>query len=240
MVDELYGLGRVEKPDERDALFPLSAILPTGETFITEKLWWDDAWWGDQGQTEQCVSYSWNHKIVDGPVVQDQLVNHTGPIFVPTEFYNKCQMNDGIPGTNYGGTTVRAGAKVLQASGIIKEYRWASSIQDVVTCLLTIGPLVVGTSWFKDMFQPDFSGRIHVSGPNAGGHAYVLNGINTQTGLIRIKNSWSQSWGDRGHAYISIDDFSKLLDNGGEACMGVDLKISKIPDLNTIVNSDTR
>lgn len=228
-----YGLGRIEKYDPRDANYPLSAWLPE-ETFIDEKYWWNGGWWGNQGRTSECVIYSWSHWIEDGPVVQDELRQNEKPLFNVNIFYHKCQLNDNISGTNYNGTTVRAAAKILQKLGVIKEYRWTTSVEEMAKCLLTIGPMVVGTRWYFDMFKPDHKGVIKPTGAPAGGHAYLINGVDYKNKLFRIKNSWGREWGKDGQAFISFNDFQKLLNKGGEACMAVENKLTTIPDINTI------
>jgi hypothetical protein len=235
MSIENFGLGRVEKEDVRDLNYPLSAWLPE-KTFIDQKNWWNNGWWGNQGKTSCCVIYSWSHWIEDGPVIQDDIPNRSKPMLDISKFYHKCQLNDNIPGENYNGTTVRAGAKILQKLGIIQEYRWAASIDDMIKCLLTIGPMVVGTRWYSNMFHPSHEGIITTTGSFAGGHAYLINGVNINKNLFRIKNSWGKSWGIEGQAFISFDDFDKLLKSGGEACMALENKITSVPNIDSISN----
>lgn len=235
--DVKLGLGRVEHVDERDKLFPLSATLPE-KPFIDSKMWWDNGWWGDQGSTSYCTVFSWSHWMEDGPLIQQEFIDHAKPPFDPNKLYFAFQENDGIPGTGYAGSTVRAGAKVLKKLGVVSEYRWAASTDEMVTCLLTIGPMVVGTKWYSNMFNPDQRGYIKVGGSPAGGHAYLINGVDTVKGIFRIKNSWGKKWGDNGHAYISIEDFAKLLADGGEACMAVANRLTTMPDVESIVADD--
>jgi hypothetical protein len=237
MDNTKHGLGHIELADARDADFPLSAILPA-TPFITQKMWWDNGWWGDQGNTSMCTVFSWSHWLEDGPMIQDELVNQERPLYDVTQLYQKAQLNDGLPGTNYNGSTVRAVAKILKGLNIISEYRWASSVDDISTCLLTLGPVVVGTRWYTNMFNPDSSYQIHVGGGMAGGHAYVLNGVDMEKKLFRIKNSWGKSWGQEGHAFISFDDFAGLLANGGQACMAIANKLKTLPPLSSFPDSD--
>ena len=46
-----------------------------------------------------------------------------------------------------------------------------------------------------------------------GGHAYVINGVNTIKKQFRLKNSWGRKWGQGGHAFISFDDMKKLINH---------------------------
>ena len=72
------------------------------------------------------------------------------------------------------------------------------------------------------MFYPDRNGTIRIGGKLAGGHAYVINGVDTRTKLFRIKNSWGRTWGQQGHAYISFTDMTRLINERGEICLAVE------------------
>lgn len=128
-------------------------------------------------------------------------------------------------GNSYDGTSVRAGAKVLQTKGFIESYLWAWDVNTVIQAVLEKGPVVVGTEWTYDMFFPNIdTAIIKPTGNSAGGHAYLINGVNTKKKLFRIKNSWGRVWGNKGHAYISFDDMDKLIRNQGEACLAIEIK----------------
>lgn len=214
MPNNPFPLGRIHAPDERDGLFRLSAIV-TEEPKITYRYWYANGWWGNQGNSPKCVAYSWTHWVEDGPVTHKGVA----PIVNPDELYNEAQLVDEWQGEDYDGTSVRAGAKALQQRGLISEYRWAWDADTVANTILTLAPVVVGTNWYENMFYPDASGLIKVGGSIAGGHAYVLDGVNTKTKLFRIKNSWGRDWGKEGFAYISFDDMNSLIKDAGEACL---------------------
>lgn len=208
--------GRLAMRDDRDAGFRIrreKAAKPR-----TSRYWNANGWWGDQGATPRCVAFAWAHWLEDAPVT------HAGPapIVDPAALYAEAQKLDEWYGENYDGTSVRAGAKALQKRGWIAEYRWAKQWDDIEYALLNVGPLVVGTVWTLGMSEPDGNGRIRVVGPEAGGHAYVLNGINLKSGLLRLKNSWGPEYGRGGHAYVSIEEWTGLFDLDGEACLAVE------------------
>lgn len=230
--------GRLYIEDKRDDNYPLSfALATTAPPAITQKFWYADGWWGDQGNNPHCTAYAWSHWLCDGPVIQDLIPQK--PIYDPSILYRKFQENDGIPGVGtYQGSTIRAGAKVLKKLGFIKEYRWTRDINDLCKGLLVFGPVVVGTQWFSDMMKPDASNKIKPTGNSAGGHAYLLDGVDMNAGILRIKNSWGRRWGDNGFAYINIEDFDKLLKDRGDACFAFETKLNKIPDLNGFISED--
>lgn len=220
-----HGLGRVFAPDSRDASYPVSTLLslipeesaPTPRTY---RYWFANGWWGDQGQTPQCVAYAWTHWLEDGPVSQP----NPPPIILPSTLYDEAQKVDEWPGENYDGTSVRAGAKVLQSRGFISSYHWATTLDEIVQTILTLGPVVVGTNWYDDMFYPDDLNYIHVGGSEVGGHAYLLDGVNVKARCFRMKNSWGRNWGFSGFSLLPFNDMEVLLSENGEACLGLEVK----------------
>lgn len=214
------GLGRIHAPDERDGRFSVSLLQPTAAPGVTYRYWNANGWWGNQGATPQCVAYSWLHWLEDGPVTQPG----RGPIVLPSELYKAAQKVDEWPGEDYDGTSVRAGAKVLQSRGFIGAYHWATSVLEIVNTVLSLGPMVVGTNWYTTMFDPDDAGVIEVGGSVAGGHAWLIDGVNTNRELFRMKNSWGRAWGNRGMALISFEDMDRLLREDGEACVATEIK----------------
>lgn len=219
------GLGRIHAPDARDAAFPLRALLPATPSARSRRYWHANGWWGDQGATSQCVAYAWTHYLEDGPVTQN--APRTPPVVQPAWLYDEAKLVDEWPGVDYDGTSVRAGAKVLQALGYLAAYHWAANVREILEALLEVGPVVMGTNWYEGMFEPDESGIVAVEGALAGGHAYVLDGVNRSAsgGLVRLKNSWGRGWGTHGFAWLHVDDLARLLAEDGEACLATEVRL---------------
>ena len=216
-----HGLGRLPAADERDHNYPLRALVRGRQERISRR-WWTSPLQLDQGTTPQCVAYSWLHWLAAGPVTQRPLKD---PELPPEALYRRAQEVDEWPGIEYDGTSVRAGAKVLQSLGYVANYHWALTFDDLVTGLLNVGPMVVGTNWYESMFEPTDQGFIGVGGGNVGGHAYLLYGVNTINETIFLKNSWGSQWGLNGKARMKFSAMRQLLAEDGEACIATEVRL---------------
>jgi hypothetical protein len=232
LTREQMGLGRIPKPDPRDQKFPVRHLLQAARRPAKlYQTWGDNRWRGNQGGTPQCVGYGWAHYIEDDPILHGGPVH---PIVSPQMIYTNAQLLDGFPNP-HDGSSVRAGAQFLQSAGFVASYHWAFTLQDIIDAIMNIGPVVMGTDWYNDMFFPDAkrSNIIKIGGDFAGGHCYVLNSVNTYYKSFRLKNSWGSGWGNGGDAYISFDDMEKLMNDGAEACIAIEIpKNIPIPDPN--------
>ena len=202
--------GRFAAPDRRDRKFLLAPRRATRRRRI-----WRTTWVGDQLQTPQCVGYAWAGLLRCAPINQ---------FLLPAGIYQMAQQCDEWEGDAYEGTSVRGGAKVLHALGVIAEYRWAFDAATVARHVLTVGPVVFGTNWYEGMMTPNARGRVTLDGGPLGGHAYLINGANLDTGELDGVNSWGREWGVRGRFKLSFDQVDQLLDEDGEACTAVETK----------------
>ncbi len=212
---EQKGLGRLAKTDLRDVGYLLRNVTPDAAT-LPKYRHYRTATVLDQGPYPHCVGYAWKQWLASAP-----LMSRSGP--AAPDIYREAQKVDEWPGEGYDGTSVRAGAKVLQALGHIKEYRWAFDAGDVRQWLLSGGGTVVlGTTWYSDMSRLDQHFFAHPTGRVQGGHAYLLVGYNDTHGVFTCLNSWGRGWGRGGRFHILGEDMQKLLDDWGEACCGTE------------------
>lgn len=209
--------GRLVEFDDRSRDFPIMALASPATSKPRSYTWRCDETL-DQGNSSSCVGHAWAHEIAARPAV-DRV--DSGLAF---ELYRRAQQIDYWPGEEpaYYGTSILAGAKAAQQTGRIGEYRWAFGIDDLVWAVGYRGPAVVGVNWLHGMFLPDSEGIIRATGPSAGGHAVMVNGVSLRRGLLRVHNSWGSEWGESGAAYIPIEDMARLLDEQGEACIPVE------------------
>jgi hypothetical protein len=216
-------MGRLFIYDDRDKKYLITDHFKPQltQSNLRQRYWDDNGWWGNQGNTSHCVGYSWVHWLEDGPIPQPGIA----PIIDPAIIYREAQKIDEWPGEEprYYGTSVRAGAKVLQQYNKIQSYYWAYDLNTLINTVLNIGPVVVGTHWYQGMMVPNRNGLIRISGRVVGGHAYVINGVDTTRRLFRIKNSWGRNWGLQGMAFISFNDMTRLINQRGEICLAIEL-----------------
>ena len=215
------GLGRRVSRDERD----LNYLLPRRASRARSRHWYS-AGVMDQGGTSQCVAYSGVKYLTTAPVMNRPID--------PVPLYRECLALDEWPGEDFdGGTSVRALFKALKKRGYVTEYRWALDAETIVSHVITTGPVVMGTSWHRDMFTPvTTTGYLEITGPIEGGHAWLIIGASRDRrnpdgtrGAVRMINSWGDGWGDRGRAWITLTDLETLVRDDGEACVATEVKI---------------
>jgi hypothetical protein len=218
-MTEQRTFGRLEAPDDRDKLFPMSAVLPSSTTLeYTSKHWYMlPGRLANQKHYPRCVGFAWWHWLICSP-----LRTTSGPS--PHDIYLSAQKVDEWPGEDYDGTSVRAGAKILHSRGHIASYVWAYSLKDVHDFVLNKGPVVVGTRWSDAMMETDSKGYLY---PRQGsmldlGQAYLIIGYSKSHGAFRCVNSWGREWGQDGRFWMKASDFEYLLDLDGEACGAIE------------------
>jgi len=116
----------------------------------------------------------------------------------------------GYPGTE-DGVESRWVAQALQARGRLATYGFASTVEEIIEWLRTEGPVMMGTDWTSEMFEPDETGLVTVDGPVMGGHFWVICGDLPTDREVVCLNSWGESYGSEGFFRLSYLDLSVLL-----------------------------
>lgn len=205
------GLGQHPSVDLRDAQHLMKDHLQDVMVLPREKTWKiGDVL--DQGYEGSCVGFGWtdweNAKPSGFDVQQGYAYAYT--------WYERAQELDEWAGTDYEGTSVRAGARVAQERGLLNEYAWAASIDDIDAWLLAKGTVVIGSKWFRSMDYPDSEGFLNVAPESGirGGHCYLLYGLGTE-GNYKFLNSWGYDYAREGTFRLRLADLSRLIAAGG-------------------------
>lgn len=214
--------------DPRSRSYPVRAALPKAVR-ETGKQWLPGRVVTDQGHEGACVGHAWTNDALAAPKADTKATAAAADVYA-RGVYRSAQRIDEWPGEAYDGTSVLAGAKVMQSRGHMVEYRWAFSIDDVKDSVIERGPVVIGVPWFEDMYQTGANGLVRVGGPLVGGHALLVYGyhpgasvpgVDGPVRLFRWRNSWGRSYGINGNGWIRYEDLRDLLAGQGEACVPV-------------------
>jgi hypothetical protein len=165
----------------------------------------------DQGSEGACVGFGWVAWENCAPYGQRvQQGNDFG-----FQWYNRAKQLDPWPGEDYDGTTVRAGARVAKEKLTISSYLWAGSLEEIDAWLLTRGPIVVGSTWYKSMDQVGSDGFMTVDpgSGNRGGHCYLLYGKG-EKGNYLFQNSWGEGYAKDGIFLMTPRNFYNLVNVG--------------------------
>ena len=219
-----FGLGRVpSKKDPRSAQY-MAATKPKAAKLVRKT--WPTAQVFNQQDKPWCVSYSGIAALVSAPHVNF-------PDVTFETLYKQCQLVDQWPGESYDGTSILALGKVLKRMGFIGEYRWANNVDQLANYILTTGPALAGVTWHSNFFSPDPNGFLSLGGGIAGGHAFLVAGVDLEKkcpdgskGAFRKLGSWGRSYGDNGRVWIPFSVMSELIADDGELMMFAEAKLN--------------
>jgi hypothetical protein len=227
-------LGWRAEHDARSFDYPIRAALPM--TIEDRPKQWLPGVVLNQGREGSCVGHAWTGELIGSPKPDNRVTADRANRYA-FDLYRAAQRVDEWPGESptYEGTSVLAGAKIVQSRSLIGEYRWAFSVEDVRDAVLTEGPVVIGIPWYSAMYNTRPSGLVEVDGSLVGGHALLVYGYhpgmringedwNTRYRVFRWRNSWSTAYGRNGSGLIRYEDLRDLLKGWGEACVPVNRK----------------
>ena len=184
----------------------------------------------DQGNLGSCTGNAGIGDLMTDPCSG----TWTSPRYTPNEtgavqLYSDATAADGYPGTYPPDDTGSDGltiAKVLQKAGVVSGYQHTFTLDDALKALSQY-PLMVGTQWMNSMFTPDSDGVLTVDRGSgvAGGHEYVIDEYDATRDMVGMTNSWGESWGVSGRAYIKADDLGWLLSQQGDVIVLLPLTV---------------
>lgn len=221
---ESKGLGRYPgEDDSRDK--PLRAALELVGATKTRGMsfWYSPLPRLDQGREGACVGFARtiNYNASPGIHHLDNQYAH--------DLYKRAQELDEWEGTNYEGTSVRAGAKAAVEKGLISVYRFTQDVEEMLLWLLNHGPVTLGTNWYEGMFEAKKQNGYYIepTGQIAGGHSYTLTEVRRlrdAKDYVGFQNSWGDDWGYHGKAKMTIDTLRHLVgEEDAAACVSTEV-----------------
>lgn len=167
----------------------------------------------DQGSSSACVGFSWCQRTNSAPKIA-----HYDNQFA-LDLYHRAQELDEWSGTDYEGTSVRAGGLAAIERHLIRGFAYAADAEEAAIWLLNKGPIVIGVNWRSGADRPDPNNNYYINpleGNVRGGHAIECDGIRWVNGggkgdYFRLKQSWSAAWGLNGRCRVAAEDFATWL-----------------------------
>lgn len=161
--------------------------------------------------------------------------------------YSRATETDPFPGSYKPDDTGSSGldaAKAAKEFGYISGYNHAFTLADALAAL-SIGPVIIGVNWTSGMDRTDSTGMIASTGSTRGGHEVCLDEINTDRGIVWLRNSWGSRWGVQGRASMTFTTLGQLLDSQGDATVFTPLTVEPpapvpLPDADKVLAESTR
>jgi hypothetical protein len=185
----------------------------------------------DQGDVGSCTGNAAVGCIATDPLTAD-LPAHPAPLdeALALKTYSLATTldddRDKYPPTDTGSTGLAA-AKALQQQGFVVGYQHTFSFEDMMKAL-SLYPVMIGLNWYDSFDQPDSKGIIKISkqAEVRGGHEVyadeiVIGPSGRGRGYVGFTNSWSDSWGQKGRAYLSFADLNRLLGEQGDVTVPI-------------------
>jgi hypothetical protein len=223
--------------------YPLRAVQPETVQTVETVLYRPGKSWRqfyDQGQEGACVGFGSSECM--------SILNHAR--YDARWLWDRAKEVDEWPDTNPGddnGTSVRAAMDVLRDKGHVRVVggrdkapnpadgiaanRWATTVDEIRTCIANGVPVVIGVNWYSLFDNPisrpmvrggrgewwiDPKGDL---GSIRGGHCVCLIGASDSRQAVRFPNSWGLNYPITWMPYAILQ---RLIQEDGEATVIVD------------------
>lgn len=215
-------LGRHVEHDERSKNFAFMARDAKPQKKTTH--WTSQAPVLDQGQLGSCTGNAMAQWL-NTDFATGARGNRLTPLneLDAVAIYGRATRYDTIPGgypPSDTGSTGNAAAKAAVFMKFLKSYGWLFSFQSTQAAIEKT-PLMAGTLWTNDMFTCN-NGLVRVGklvdSNIAGGHEYLMSGIDWAEEVFEFRQSWGEWQGAKPGGYFAIPfkDFQQLLANQGD------------------------
>lgn len=176
----------------------------------------------NQGGEGTCVTHAGTNVLLAGPSE-----HRAYPDFQTEElahqFARKWYLDASGDSTYSTGMWPRDACAEILKRGLIESYWSVPQVEDIITCLLTFGPVMATVPWYESMYYADnrlgnaYGGywiKVNLESEHVAYHEIAFTGIdlapnNGAPPWLRIQNSWVP-WGFNSTARLSIESFRRL------------------------------
>ncbi len=163
----------------------------------------------DQRDRPWCVGYSLLSLCQADPIRQSPLTAE--------EIYNGARKLAGTPKTAEGAQLTSA-VRFLQEKGVIKKAFWTAKAENAGLFIFETGPIVISIPWSTKMDKPAKDGRCKPGGDIYGYHAVLGYAYDSNKKHVTFLNSWGKEFGNSGSFYLTMRDFTSIMNKGGIGC----------------------
>lgn len=223
LIPELPGPARLGRHIEHDpkSLFyavedrlfgPIATVFWSRRTLIL-----------DQGELGSCTGNAMTGWLGCSPFA-DKFPNvDTFDEKFAVQLYERATQLDNVPGQyppDDTGSTGLAVAKAAKAEGYISAYHHAFTTKGMLRALQH-GPVIIGINWYEGFDNPDPDGIVSIAGVVRGGHEVLVRGVDLESGLLHLDNSWGPLWGAKGSFSMTLDTWARLRREGADVTVPV-------------------
>lgn len=177
----------------------------------------------NQGNEGTCVGHATTNLLLAGPSA------HTTYAEFETEdkaheFARRLYLEASGDATYQNGMYPRDACAKLLDWGLIDSYWATKQVDDVITALLTFGPVMIAVPWYSSMYYGDnrlatdygnYWIKTNLETELVGYHMIALTGVdlapdNGAPPFVRVENSWGSGWGWNGTARLTVEGFRRL------------------------------
>jgi len=213
-----YPLGRKVNHDPRSLAYPFN----TEGITVTPVRWKSETPTLNQGNLGSCTGNAAAKLLGTDPFFATLPAGTVIDEALAVSIYSDATKIDSAPGSYPPDDTGSDGVSVcsvLKSRGYISGYTHTFTANDALKALST-QPILAGTNWYNSMFTPDANGVLTIAPGEqpVGGHEYLLDEIKIENGVtyIGMQNSWGDSWGIQGRAYMTLATLTRLLSEQGD------------------------
>lgn len=171
----------------------------------------------DQGQLGSCTGNAMTGLLMSQPFFNPaRMLNETDALMLYSRATHLDRVRGAYPPTDTGSAGLFV-AKAAKEKGWCSSYKHAFGLNHTLKALV-LKPVIIGVDWYDSFDRPDANHFVSITpgASIAGGHEFLLFGINVEQRAVLAMNSWGTSWADRGVFRISWDTLAQLLAQQGD------------------------